>query len=253
MALGDKNIVITPATGTSGQPTIKFTGGSATASVSTITFKVLDTGPISIEGGVGQLMSIIDTNTGTLFSVNDISGIPSIELLDNGLLKLGQYNGAVWIGTSTNTTTNATVLSVGGPVLSYGMPAFSAYQNSVTALGAASYTKVAFQVKEADSTNAYDNTTNYRYQPLIAGWYQVNASIAFAAGVSEGYIVIRKNGTAIKAGADIGGTCYSTIVSAMVYLNGSTDYIEIFGYSSTALNTSAVQAGTYFQAFYVRP
>jgi hypothetical protein len=59
MALGDKNIVITPATSTGGQPTIKFTGGSATASVSTITFKVLDTGPISIEGGVGQQYAAI--------------------------------------------------------------------------------------------------------------------------------------------------------------------------------------------------
>jgi len=117
MALTDKNIVITPATNTSGQPSIKFSGGSSTTATTTITFKVLDSGPISVEGSFGQLMSIVDSNTGTIFSVNDISGIPSIEILDSGLVKLAQYGGTVWVSSTTNTATVA--LAVGGTLSIY--------------------------------------------------------------------------------------------------------------------------------------
>jgi hypothetical protein len=39
--------------------------------------------------------------SGTIFSVNDISGIPSIEVLDTGLVKLAQYSGNVSIGQAT--------------------------------------------------------------------------------------------------------------------------------------------------------
>lgn len=115
MPLSDKNILIVPATNTTDQPILRFTAGTA-STVNTITFKVLDSGPISIEGNAGQLMSIIDSNTGTLFSVNDISGVPSIEVLDTGLIKLAHYNGAVTVGfgtTSTSTTTGALVVNGG--------------------------------------------------------------------------------------------------------------------------------------------
>jgi hypothetical protein len=42
--------------------------------------------------------------TGTIFSANDISGIPSIEVLDTGLVKIAQYNGNVTLGSTTATS-----------------------------------------------------------------------------------------------------------------------------------------------------
>jgi hypothetical protein len=119
MALSDKNIVITPATSTGGQPTIRFTAGTV-STVNTITFKVLDTGPISIEGNAGQLMSIVDSNTGTLFSVNDISGIPSIEVLDTGVVRLAGYGGQVAQGVSSSVpagTTQADATPITTPIV----------------------------------------------------------------------------------------------------------------------------------------
>jgi len=47
--------------------------------------------------------NILITMSGTIFSVNDVSGIPSIEVLDTGLVKLAQYNGNVAVGTSAST------------------------------------------------------------------------------------------------------------------------------------------------------
>ncbi len=91
-------ITITPNDGstTAGQdPTIKFQG---TGNSTDITLRVAADGSISIEGSAGQLMSITDSLSGTIWAVNDISGIPSIEVLDTGLVKLSEYNGSVQIG-----------------------------------------------------------------------------------------------------------------------------------------------------------
>jgi hypothetical protein len=101
MANSDKNILITPnvnaANGTF--PTIRFTGQGNTP----VTLSVLDDNSLSFTGSAGQLFSITNSLTGTIFSVNDVSGIPSLEILDTGLVKIAQYNGNVAIGSSTST------------------------------------------------------------------------------------------------------------------------------------------------------
>ena len=100
MANSDKNILITPNTGSStANPTIRFTGSDNIP----ITLRVLDSATVAFEGSAGQLFSITNSLTGTIFSVNDVSGIPSIEVLDTGLVKLAQYNGNVAVGTSAST------------------------------------------------------------------------------------------------------------------------------------------------------
>jgi hypothetical protein len=101
MANSDKNILITPNVGaaTGINPTIRFTGADNTP----ITLRTLDNGTVSFEGTAGQLFSISDGLIGTIFSVNDISGIPSIEVLDTGLIRLAPFSGTVAIGaTSSN-------------------------------------------------------------------------------------------------------------------------------------------------------
>jgi hypothetical protein len=132
------------------------------------------------------------------------------------------------------------------------IPAFGAYQSTLQSLSAATYTKLQFQTEEFDTDNCFDNATNYRFTPTVAGYYQFNAAMALAGASSEGYIQLRKNGSNFKAGNDIGGSDYSVTVSSIIYLNGSTDYVEVWGYSGTALNTSASQPGTYFNGCFLR-
>jgi hypothetical protein len=93
MADADKNILITPNVGQTSEPVIEFTGANATP----LTLRVLDDGTVSFEGTAGQLFSISDGLSGTIFSVNDISGIPSIEVLDDGTVKLAEYGGTVTV------------------------------------------------------------------------------------------------------------------------------------------------------------
>lgn len=118
MALTDHNILITPSRGSSSDPTIAFTGADASNSA-TITLRVLNsatTGILSFEGSSGQLFSIVDDLSGVIFSVNDISGLPSIEVLDTGEIRLAQYSGYVNVLSSTaasSTTTGALVVKGG--------------------------------------------------------------------------------------------------------------------------------------------
>ena len=119
MALSDKNILITPSVGAATDPTIRFVGADASSSA-TITLRVLNTGTVgtlSFEGSSGQLFSLSDTMVGTIFSVNDVSGIPSIEVLDTGEIRMAQYGGFVDILSTINaTTTNSGALQVVGGV-----------------------------------------------------------------------------------------------------------------------------------------
>jgi len=77
-------------------------------SVNTITVRMLNSDVLTFNGASGQLFSISDSFTGTIFAVNDISGVPSIEVYDTGLVSLAEFTGNVGIGT-TSTTAKLTV------------------------------------------------------------------------------------------------------------------------------------------------
>lgn len=72
----------------------------------TITVTMLDSDTLSFSGDSGQLFSITDSLTGTIFAVNDISGVPSIEVDDDGTIRLAETFGNLLIGTATDDGTN---------------------------------------------------------------------------------------------------------------------------------------------------
>ena len=61
------------------------------------------TAKFEVSGTSGQLFSVTDSLSGTIFSVNDISGIPSIEVIDDGTVRIAEFSGDVGIGTATPT------------------------------------------------------------------------------------------------------------------------------------------------------
>lgn len=105
MALTDKNIVITPNIGAALDPKMVFSGADASTAAQNITLTVYPTngGTLSFDGSAGQLFSVTNSMSGTIFSANDVSGIPSIEVLDTGLVKIAQYSGNILLGSATDT------------------------------------------------------------------------------------------------------------------------------------------------------
>lgn len=134
-------------------------------------------------------------------------------------------------------------------------PAFSAYQSSAQgAYTAATWTKIAFQTKEFDTNSNFDNTTNYRFTPTIAGYYQINGSFA-VNGTSGGVAsAIYKNGSQYKQGnyVNVSAISEQSVVSSLVYLNGTTDYVELWGYTATSLAPFANSVITYFNGSMTR-
>ena len=78
MADIDKNIRITTSKNKTTPPKIVFTGSSAGSSV--ITLEVLDDNTLSFTSNEGQIFSLdYNLSTGTIWSVNDISGYPLLR------------------------------------------------------------------------------------------------------------------------------------------------------------------------------
>lgn len=130
-------------------------------------------------------------------------------------------------------------------------PAFSAYSASGTTLSGATWTKIVYDTEEFDTNN---NFSSSRFTPTVAGYYQITGSVYWnTVSAGERIAAVYKNGSAYKWGYDntsaqvtVGG------VTALVYCNGTTDYIEIYGYSGGGLTTGSSQALGYFQGALVR-
>jgi len=77
-----------------------------TTPVNTITMSMLGSDTLSFTGNSGQLFSITDSLTGTIFAVNDISGVPSIEVDDDGTIRFAETVGNILVGTATDDATH---------------------------------------------------------------------------------------------------------------------------------------------------
>ena len=135
-------------------------------------------------------------------------------------------------------------------------PAFSAYLSGSQSISTGTPTKVALNTETFDTANCFDNTTNYRFTPNVAGYYQVNAMIA-ANGSSITAIVtdIRKNGSTYRVNvlqASVSPTtCLS--LSDLIYMNGSTDYLELYGQvNATSPNFGGTSVYTFMSAYLAR-
>ena len=100
MANSDKNIRITTSRNKATFPNIVFTGSAAGSSV--ITLEVLDDNTLSFTSNEGQVFSL-DSNltVGTIWSVNDVSGVPLLRASAGATIGIAEYGGSVGVGTQT--------------------------------------------------------------------------------------------------------------------------------------------------------
>ena len=144
-----------------------------------------------------------------------------------------------------------TVLTSASDVAQKGVPAFSAYQSSAQTLSSATFTKIQLQAEEFDTANCFDSTTNYRFTPTVAGYYMITGSLAVSSFVTQIILSIYKNGVLLKEGFNNTGSGHPNM-TALIYLNGTTDYVELYAWLSGGQALSAGSAYTYFQGVLVR-
>jgi hypothetical protein len=135
-------------------------------------------------------------------------------------------------------------------------PVFSAYNNASQSISSNTLTKILFQLEDFDTNN---NFASSRFTPTVAGYYQINAGLNIAPAASGvAAVAIYKNGNEWQSGSQVpmNGT-YSVrpVVSTVIYFNGSTDYVEIYGLqiSGGSLNVGTnVTIATWFTGSFIR-
>ena len=156
----------------------------------------------------------------------------------------------------TNSNQTATLPDATGTVMVSGnMPAFSAYQNADQSLSANTWTKLNFQVENFDTNS---NFSSNRFTPTVAGYYQLNLNCAMTSvvGTQFMFLNIYKNGSTYVFGnvsQPVAATTYArATASSLVYLNGSTDYVEGYAYFSAANATASGVDSVQFSGSLVR-
>lgn len=148
-------------------------------------------------------------------------------------------------------TTNDLANGAVTPAKITGGPAFGAYASTATNTATNTFTKLVLVTEEFDTADCYDNSV-YRFTPNVAGYYQINGQVA-SAGYTQ-LVSVYKNGSEFKRGA-FAASVVNTNVSVLIYLNGSTDYVELYWYQSSGatVNSATGQELTWFNGFLARP
>ncbi len=177
-----------------------------------------------------------------------------LQTPSNGSITLSEQDTASNI-TVTIPATTGTLLTTATAGVPIGGPAFSAYASSGTSCANATATKVLFQVENFDTNNCFASST---FTPTVAGYYQINSAVAIVTSAGLSYISIYKNNAAFNIGnqAPNSATGIQVSVSSLVYMNGTTDYLEIFFYqgsgSTATTYTTNNNQFSYFNGCLVR-
>jgi hypothetical protein len=129
---------------------------------------------------------------------------------------------------------------------------FAATKSTQSVAGSGTFVKMQGNTEVWDSHSYYDSATNYRFTPLIAGKYQVNAAASMTTVNGSCHVAIYKNGSPYVYQTVPLGSAQDAGMSAaaIVDMNGSTDYLELYVAHNTGTNQnansffSAVRVGT---------
>lgn len=121
---------------------------------------------------------------------------------------------------------------------------------------AAGGTAINFSVEAYDPQNIHAAGSPSRITPVVAGYYHFQGAAYFAANTNQDAAWLRKNGTtAIMSGnrlpAPAAGSAIGLMVHATVYMNGTTDFMELMGDpGGTILTNQSAQFSSFLECYY---
>ena len=168
----------------------------------------------------------------------------------SGTLTIGQS------GETISVPSGATLTVPSGGLSGQNYPAFYAYLSASQSVSNNTITKAQINTELFDTDNCYDNSTNYRFTPTVAGHYFVAGCISGESGTNDcitNVAYIYKNGsqyTNHSLNSDATFRRYTGMTTAVVYMNGSTDYIECYAQAdSTGAGSNRIAAGVASSSF----
>jgi len=96
--------------------------------------------------------------------------------------------------------------------------------------------------------SAWFNTSTYTFTPLKAGYWEITAAYDVYRN-AEASMVIKKNTTIVASAGSFNAVAQQ--VTKIIYLNGSTDYVQIYNFGGAALERSQYDGRSWFQARWV--
>ena len=155
-------------------------------------------------------------------------GITSNELAANAVItdKIADSN----VTTAKISDANVTQAKFGANVAGNG-PCFRV-GGDATAVNQYTATKLTLISKSFDTNS---NVSSSTFTPTIAGYYHI---IGYCIGQSRSLFALNcyiyKNGANYASGSVADGNVYTSVSSAIVYLNGTGDYVELYASHATA-------------------
>jgi hypothetical protein len=202
---------------------------------------------VATSGGTGQSSYAI----GDLLYASTTTALSKLAdvATGNALISGGVGVAPSWGKIGLTTHISGTLAQANGGTGVTNIPAFSATPSTTQTVTTATYTKVNLGTENFDTNS---NFASSRFTPTIAGYYQLNASVYLAVtGGTPYYIwsIIYKNGVAaIYGNLNVPVTTVDGIgiSCGLLYMNGSTDYVESYVYATSSAGTINVSgAGTY--------
>lgn len=142
----------------------------------------------------------------------------------------------------------------GSNLTGLGGPAFIASMSANQSVNSVTQTKLQFDTESKDTDGCYDPTTNYRFTPTTEGYYHISAGVTGPLGGGIMNMSLFKNGSLYVAqgGRAITTATFGLSLSAVIYMNGSTDYLEVYGYQNNGVAQPFYSAGSLFSGCYLR-
>ena len=199
-------------------------------------------------------MSKLETNI-----IDNISGSSTLTIGDSNAstisipknITLGASGTTITVPSGATITNSGTANNFGGT----NTPAFLAYRSSDQTIPTSTQTVVAYDTEVFDTNSLY-STSTYKFTPNVSGKYFVYAQTA--SNIGNDFDVwetqIYKNGTSGTAIAFSGGRHEnkdSFHTSAVVDMNGSTDYLTVtcFHNKGTTENLRGARYWSFFGAY----
>lgn len=156
--------------------------------------------------------------------------------MSNAILQGGASGTGNMTLLAPNTNSNRTVTFPdvdGQAMVSGAMPAFHAYTSaSTTSLSSSTWTKVTLDAESYDTNN---NFASSRFTPTVAGYYQINFQIYCSSTGNNAYwqwASIYKNGSSYISNNNVNASGqlqnFTWGVNQLIYMNGSSDYLEFY-------------------------
>tara|TARA_A100001201_G_scaffold139904_1_gene132392 strand:- start:21 stop:548 length:528 start_codon:yes stop_codon:yes gene_type:complete len=170
-----------------------------------------------------------------------------------GTLKTTNIQTITGSGTLTLGTSGETLALGSGVTSNLMYPAFQVYLSSNQSISNNTTTKVQFDTEDYDTDNCYDNSTNYRFTPTVAGKYFVYLQTRFQvfSALTNIQTMIYKNGTNVSMFSGNDNFLPTLQTNKVIDMNGSTDYLEGFIYqnSGSSQNATGSDKTTFFGAY----